>query len=117
MNTYNKSKIGPYSILPFTIFIKAQDTKIIAGLNGDIFGTVCRVDCFWVEEKRRYQGLGTKLLQELEKFAISKKCKILQLYTAEFQAREFYEKIGFTTPAILENGFMGHREYIMRKML
>jgi ribosomal protein S18 acetylase RimI-like enzyme len=71
----------------------------------------------WVEEKRRHQGLGTKLFNELEKFAISKNCKMLQLYTTEFQAKKFYEKIGFSIAAILENAFMGHSVYTMRKLL
>lgn len=117
MNAYDESKIEPYNCYPYTIFIKRNDAKIIAGLYGDIFGTICRIECLWVEEKRRHQGLGTKLFNELEKFAISKNCKILQLYTTEFQAKEFYEKIGFSIAAILENAFMGHSVYTMRKPL
>ncbi len=121
LNTYNESTIGPYNSSPFTVFIKSKNSGVVAGLNGDIYGDVsgpiCRIHCLWGEEKRRQQGLGTKLFNEIEKFAISKNCKMLQLYTAEFQAKEFYEKKGFLILAVLENGFRGHALYFMRKML
>lgn len=117
LRSYNKSKIGSYDYSPFTIFIKVKSI-VIAGLCGDILGNMCRVHAVWVEENQRYQGLGKKLFFKLEEFAINKKCRAIELDTAEFQAKTFYEKMGFSVIATLANGFTGyHTHYIMRKLL
>jgi N-acetylglutamate synthase-like GNAT family acetyltransferase len=117
LKKYNESKIGKYACDPFTIHLKSDDDEIIAGIKGDVFGALIKVHIFWVEEKHRRKGLGTKLMQALEKYALIKSCEIIELNTAEFQAKGFYEKLGFITIATLDNGLLGHTQYIMRKTL
>ena len=54
---------------------------------------------------------------ELEKLAKSRGCEFIQLDTAEFQARGFYEKLGFQIVATLPRNFKGYATYILRKVL
>jgi ribosomal protein S18 acetylase RimI-like enzyme len=116
MKAFNESKIGPYSRRPFTISV-VSSSKIIAGLVGDIFGPLCNIYDLWVDEQLRQKGLGSKMIKQIETFAKSRNCKIIQLYTAEFHARGFYEKLGYAVMATHPGEFMGHDVYVMRHAL
>ena len=117
LKKYNESKVGPYFFDHFSIHIESDDGGIIAGLIGDVFGDLSRVSSLWVDEKYRKSGLGTKLMEALTSYSIEKKCIIIHLDTASFQAKDFYKKCGFIEVAVLDNHFMGHDGYIMRKYL
>ena len=71
----------------------------------------------WVEQEYRNKKLGSTLLSQLITYAKKQECKFIQLDTAEFQARNFYEKHGFVVIATLPQGFMGYDQYIMRRTL
>lgn len=117
LKAYNESKVGPYTFYPYTIHVESSDSKVVAGLKGDLFGNLARVDLLWVHESYRKNGIGSMLINALEKYAIEKKCNIIHLDTADFQAKGFYTKCGFNVVATLENHFMGREGYIMRKNL
>jgi ribosomal protein S18 acetylase RimI-like enzyme len=72
---------------------------------------------FWVEESRRRQGLGTKLLQAAEEEARRRGCTQIMLMTFSFQAPAFYERHGFEVVATIDNHPRGHRNFLMRKRL
>ncbi|WP_237740856.1 GNAT family N-acetyltransferase [Legionella anisa] len=86
-------------------------------MKGDIFGTLCRVFTVWIHEKQRRKGLGRELFVKLDAFAKENNCKMIQLDTAEFQAKGFYEKLGYQVIATLPDNFMGYTSYILRKYL
>ena len=117
LKAYNRSKIGPYTPASFTIYIKSENAEMLAGLNGEFLEDVCNVKHVWVDEHHRNKGLGKRLIYQLEQFLKTKNCPIIQLYTAYFQAKDFYEKLGFTTLVSIEKGFMGHSSHFMRKVL
>jgi GNAT superfamily N-acetyltransferase len=117
LKSYNESKIGSYSRKSFLLFIRSQAGQVIAGLSGDILGNLCGIHLMWVDDLHRKKGLGAKIIRNLEQYALSKGCNFIQLDTAEFQAKEFYEKLGYATVAVLDQGFMGYKQYIMRKVL
>lgn len=117
LKAYNETKIVPYSRENFLLFVKNKSGQLIAGLSGDILGDLCGIHLLWVDEAHRQKGIGGKIIKELEKYALSKKCKIIQLDTTEFQANDFYRKHGYLATATLDKGFMGYTQYIMRKIL
>ncbi|WP_323738759.1 GNAT family N-acetyltransferase [Candidatus Trichorickettsia mobilis] len=117
LKAYNKSKIGSYSRENFVLFVKNQYEDIIAGMRGDILGELCGLHLLWVDQEHRLKGIGKNIINALEEYALSKKCKIIQLDTTEFQAKDFYKKYGYLEIATLDKGFMGYNQYIMRKTL
>lgn len=117
LKSYNESKIGLYSRKPFLLFIRSQKGNVIGGLSGDILGNLCGIHLMWVDEQHRKKGLGAKIIGTLEQYALSKGIDFIQLDTTEFQAKDFYEKLGYVTVSILDQGFMGYKQYIMRKEL
>ena len=117
LKAYNESKIGSYSRETFVLFVKNESEDIIAGLCGDILGELCALHLLWVDQEHRLKGVGKNIINVLEEYALSKKCKIIQLDTTEFQAKDFYKKYGYLEIATLDKGFMGYKQFIMRKNL
>ncbi|KTD73277.1 GNAT family N-acetyltransferase [Legionella tucsonensis] len=117
LKKFNETIIGNYEAKPFIIYAKNDTSEIFGGIKGDIFGTLCRVFTVWTHEKYRGKGLGRELFVTLDAFAKENHCKMIQLDTAEFQAKGFYEKMGYQVIATLPDNFMGYTSYILRKYL
>ncbi|NFV13984.1 GNAT family N-acetyltransferase [Clostridium sporogenes] len=95
-----------------------EDTKgeIIGGILSKIYCWNCLyIDALWVKEEYRKDGLGTKLLKEVEKIAKDKNCKLIHLDTFDFQAKDFYIKHGYEIFGILDQCPENHKRYFMKK--
>lgn len=76
-----------------------ENNIIIAGCIAKMYcWNIVYVDILWVDEQYRKHGLGTKLLNEIEKIAIEEKCNLIHLDTFDFQAKDFYIKQGYEIP-------------------
>ncbi|SRR5579883_1814892 len=117
LKQYNESIIGIYEYKPFTIYLTNDENDVLGGIKGEILDKVCMVQIVWIHELERNKKHGTALFKKLESFAKENHCKIIQLDTAEFQAKPFYEKIGYSVVAILPENFKGYTTYIMRKLI
>lgn len=117
LKKFNESIIGNYEAKPFIIYAKSESSGVFGGIKGDVFGTLCRVFTVWIHENYRSKGLGRELFAKLDIFARENNCNMIQLDTAEFQAKGFYEKLGYQVIATLPDNFMGYTSYILRKHL
>ncbi|QMT61719.1 GNAT family N-acetyltransferase [Legionella sp. PC997] len=117
LKRFNELIIGAYETKPFCIYATNNENEVIGGVKGDIFGQLCRIFTMWIHENYRGKKLGTKIFGELEKLAIDNNCNIIQVDTTEFQAKEFYEKMGFSVFATLPDNFIGYKSFILRKKL
>lgn len=68
-----------------------------------------------IPESLRGQGLGQRLIAEAEKIALDPGYIGLWLDTFEFQARPFYEKLGFEVFGQLEGGSGAIPRYFLKK--
>lgn len=122
-NLCEKQQAGARSNKPYTIFIASQTGDIVAGALGRIVTcngeNTCMLNRLWVNEQHRKHTLGTKIMRELEQYATRKNCQFIQLETYEWQAKGFYEKLGYTTIATIPNPghYAGGEHYYMRKKL
>jgi GNAT superfamily N-acetyltransferase len=114
---YNAPFFGSNPSQPFTIYIKNLQSEVIAGLTGFYKGKYARVDLFWVHNEFRYQGLGKKLILKLEEFSKIKGCCYIQLDTFDFQARPFYEKLGFECLGTISRWVEDRDCHFMRKTI
>ncbi|MGE4574413.1 GNAT family N-acetyltransferase [Parachlamydia sp.] len=87
----------------FMVYARDANAEVIGGLSGDILGSSACIDYMWVDEKYRCQGIGTRLLKELEAYAKAKNCTHVQLFTYDFQAKKFYQKLGFQCVSSISN--------------
>ena len=107
------------------VLFDTLDKKITDDNGNTIAGCVARMYCWnvayidslWVDIKYRGNGLGARLLAEIEKTAKAKGCYLIHLDTFDFQAKEFYEKQGYELFGVLEDCPKGHCRYYFTKKL
>jgi len=115
---YNRSFLGTYSTKLFTICIKNQEEKIIAGVFAKLFiSPYVDVDVLWVHPDYRMQGLGTLLNQKLEEYVKDQGYNNIRLETYSYHARPFYEKIGYQCVGTLPKWLFKFDRYFMQKEL
>jgi ribosomal protein S18 acetylase RimI-like enzyme len=69
----------------------------------------------WVHEEYRANGVGRQLMHDAEREAKALGCDHTHLTTLGFQARGFYEKLGYEVFAALEDYPRGHTRFLMKK--
>ena len=57
------------------------------------------IDCIFLKEEARGQGIGTHIMERIKKYAKKENCKTIQWQTPNFnkEAINFYKKIGGTS--------------------
>lgn len=75
------------------------------------------VDLFYINEEYRKSGIGTKLMQQVEKYAVENKITGIATDTWDFQAKGFYEKLGFHLYGVLEDCPIGSTVYCFEKKI
>jgi GNAT superfamily N-acetyltransferase len=116
---YNASRV-PFiqepAFIPVNRVIKGIDGEVIAGINSIIYcWDSMYIDILWVNEMFRKEGYGSVLLNEVEKIAKEKGCKLVHLDTFDFQAKDFYLKHGYTVFGVLDDCPTEHKRYYMKK--
>lgn len=114
---YNRLKAGEPRHEPMTIFLRDDHGRLVGGLLGSSCWQWLTIDFLWVSEELRGRGYGTRLLAAAESEAISRDCRHVYLDTFSFQARGFYEKLGYSVFGELQNFPGQHKRYFLRKDL
>jgi GNAT superfamily N-acetyltransferase len=114
---YNVAVTGLADYHPLAIFLKDEHGEILGGVLGHLWGQWLHITILWLAELVRGHGYGRQLLLAAETYARERGCRHVKLETFSFQARSFYEKLGYEVFATLEDCPVGHREYFLRKRL
>jgi ribosomal protein S18 acetylase RimI-like enzyme len=89
----------------------------VGGLNGSFFYGWMYINLFHLPESLRGQGLGRALMQQAEAAARARGCTGIWLDTFSFQARPFYESLGYRVFGSLDDCPPGHsRHYLMKRL-
>jgi ribosomal protein S18 acetylase RimI-like enzyme len=107
--------IGDGSLL--TLFLRDGRKRLRGGLLGHTWGGCLTVTHLWIHPRFRNQGHGSRLLAAAESHARARRCRASVLSTHTFQARAFYERLGYRVVAELRDYPYGHGQYFMRKTL
>lgn len=86
---------GHTPIEPFGFFVRDKNNQVLAGCNGNIGYGWVYIDQLWVDESLRSQGYGTSLMQAAEKLAKEKNCMAAAVCTMDWEALDFYKKLGY----------------------
>ena len=91
--------------------------EVIGGILAEVYWGVVFIDILWVNEEYRNKGYASALLSDVENTAKENNCNLCHLDTFDFQARDFYEKHGYTVFGVLEDCPEGHNRFYMSKKL
>lgn len=117
LRNFNNQFINDDGFQPLNLFLRRVDGSIAGGLLGDVYWGWLSINILWVDECLRHQGYGEKLIKMAEEEALKKGCHAVHLDTMSFQARPFYEKLGFTVFGVLDDLPVGHQRIFMWKKL
>jgi GNAT superfamily N-acetyltransferase len=103
---------------PFALTLRNEsDTEVAGGLWGLTLWGSFYIGLVIVPEEARGQGLGRELMRQAEIEALKQNCRHLWLDTYAFQARGFYERLGFEVFGELDGPAPVFPRYFMRKQL
>lgn len=114
---FHRAARKPGAIQTVNIIIESSTKEWVGGLTAEIYWNWLEIKYFWLHEDHRKKGMGTRLLKEAEKHALSQGCQKAFLTTYEFQARTFYERNGYEVAGRLEDYPPGSTFYWMTKTL
>jgi GNAT superfamily N-acetyltransferase len=114
---YNQVKTGRNDSRPLVIAVESAGGAVVGGLWGRTAYGWLFVELLFVPEPLRGRGLGAELMMRAETEAIARGCQNAWLDTFEFQARPFYERLGYTCFGELKDYPVGAARYFMRKTL
>jgi len=117
LNAFNSRFINIDEIKAIGVFVTDEHGKKRAGLTGSTTGNWLRIDMLWVSDALRGQGGGTQLIGAAEEEARRRGCRYAQVDTASFQARPFYEKLGYSLRFSLDNYPRHHQRHYLSKAL
>lgn len=102
----------------FALLVTAPgDATVRGGLWASSRWGAFYVDMIVVPEALRRTGLGTILMTRAEAEARRRGCHLIWLDTYAFQARPFYERLGFEVFATMDGPAPFYPRWFMRKML
>ena len=114
--SFNEAWIGPSNEQPVRL-VARDEIGIVGGLLGHTKWSWLYVAKLWVDERGRGHGIGTQLLTAAEELARTRGCTDASLNTFEYQARPFYEKLGYALYGTLDGYPPGYRQFYLRKRL
>ena len=99
----------------FALLLQDAAACLRAGVSGLINCDWLYVDGLWVDDDLRHRGIGTELMARTEGHAIARGCHSAWLET--FQARGFYEAVGYELFAMLDHYPASQTRYFLKKRL
>lgn len=117
MRRYTESCVPWEEYTDLAFVARDDDGSVIGAVLGKTGrGWLC-VEVLWVNESARQKGVGTKLMQQAETEARQRGCFGAYLNTFSYQARPFYEKMGYSVFGTLQDFPKGHQRFYMSKKL
>ena len=100
---------------PLAILVRNESGTVVGGLTGRTVAAWLFVELLWLPEELRGTGLGTRVMMAAEAEAVRRGCTGAHLDTYDFQAPDFYRKLGYEVFGSIEDHPPGHTRFWMRK--
>src|SRR4051794_8131927 len=110
-NAYLENSINHFNMdltgIPFgghiAVMVYDEHDQRVGGITGWQWGDSFTIEFLWLDREWRGQDIGTELIRIMEQKAAERSCTQLFLDTYNFQAIEFYRKLGYDVIGMLEN--------------
>ena len=116
-HTEREAQVQRRNPQPLSVFVRDAQQAVVGGLNGVTIWNWLHVDHLWVRANLRGHGLGSRLLATAERVAIERGCRYAMLDTFDFQAKPFYERLGYRQWGELPDFPAGHTRFFLARSL
>lgn len=114
---HNAEAGWPSDRVPLDLLLRGPDGAVAGGLVGRTAWRWLYVENLVVAPALRGQGWGARLVAAAEAEARARGCVGIRLDTYDFQARPFYERLGFHVAGQIEDCPPGHTRFTLAKHL
>ena len=108
---------GAPGFRPVAVFLRDDAGGLAGGVWGYINWNWLQIGLVWLSEELRGDGYGRRRIGEMERLGRERGCRYAHLDTFSYQARPFYERLGYEVFTELDDYPAGHRRYFMKKVL
>jgi GNAT superfamily N-acetyltransferase len=113
---YNAERTGLTDGQRLAIFLRGSSGELIGGLLGWTWGGTCYIDLLYLPVALRGRREGSQLMATVEAEARARGCERMVVRTHDFQAPNFYRKLGFAPVSDVEYP-QRHRNITFLKLL
>jgi ribosomal protein S18 acetylase RimI-like enzyme len=113
LEAFNVAAAALQEVRPLTSFARLPTGELVGGAIARTWGRCCEVREVWVDETHRGRGIGSRLMRAVERRAAERGCSTFYLETWSFQARAFYERLGYAVRLAIEGYAPGIAKYVM----
>jgi GNAT superfamily N-acetyltransferase len=118
LSDYNLEKTGYRDYRALAILVRDPETgEVVGGLLGGTSFGLLRIDRFFLPERLRKQGLGSRVIRAAEEEGRRRGCSRALLTTLEFQAPGFYKRQGWEVLAEVAGDPPAPTRFLMTKSL
>jgi GNAT superfamily N-acetyltransferase len=117
LRAYNVAQAGDGQSQPLALLVRNDQGEILGGLYGRFFYQWLFIELLSVPAQARGEGMGSKLMGMAEDLAREKECLGIWLDTFDFQAPEFYKKLGYSELGQIVDYPPGHKRFFFQKRL
>ncbi|TKB58669.1 GNAT family N-acetyltransferase [Ferrimonas aestuarii] len=114
---FNDAVAGSLQHETISCFVKDEQGQICGGIAGELKLGWLHIDGIWVLEHLRRQGVGARLLAQLEAFADARGAHGIFIKTTNYLALEFYQQMSYHKFAQLDDMPPGYTSFFLKKEL
>lgn len=117
VRSFNQARSGIPKGSSFAVMLRDETGAMQGAVSGGLWGNSLHINALWVADGLRGQGSGTRLMLAAEDHARRRGARLAYVETLSFQARPFYERLGYTVFGELPEIADGVTLYFLRKTL
>ncbi|CNH51969.1 putative acetyltransferase [Yersinia thracica] len=111
----HNDKTQPVDIHPLFLTVTDDNGKVVAGLVARTWWGGLEIQYLWVSDEYRKSGYGRQLMEKAEEEALKRGCHMAYVDTFDFQAKGFYEKLGYRAYGNLGGYAKKHTRHYLAK--
>lgn len=101
----------------FAVFARDENGNVVGGVRATAFWNYCIIELLWLSSEARGKRAGTRLMEAAENHARDVGFEYVRTETLDFQAKPFYERLGYRVFGELSDYPKGHTTYCLVKEL
>ena len=109
--------VGHANLVPLAVLLHDDAGMAVGGLWGRTVYSWLMIEMLFVPAPLRGRGLGSAVVRAAEHAALARACIGIRVETFDFQAPNFYQRLGFVLAAVQADLPPGHRCYSLCKRL